>query len=72
MVCAVRVPLTKKLSALDAVLANEALVAIDAVAAYEADAAFRTYDAVVALLAQLEVPNREPVIDPNTPNDPVI
>jgi hypothetical protein len=49
IVCAVRVPLTKKLSADDAVAANDA------------DTAFNIKDDVAALFAQLEVPNNDPV-----------
>jgi hypothetical protein len=51
IVCAVSVPLTVKLSAEDAVAALEELTA------------FSTYDDVTAFCAQLEVPNKEPVIE---------
>ena len=67
IVCAVKVPRTKKLSA------------DDAVAAYDADTAFKTYDAVAAndavpldkpiindaLVANDAVPSNEPVTPPN-------
>ena len=83
-VCAVNVPLTVKLSALDAVDAKEALVDVvandaltafktyDAVVANDALTAFATNDAVVAFDAQLAVPNRDPVIPLVTFREPVI
>ena len=53
-------------------VAYDALNAYDALRAYDALAAFKIYDADIALLAQLEVPNKEPVIPAVTINETVI
>ena len=60
-VCAVIVLLTSKLEAVAFCLIKK-LSAEEAVAANEADTAFSTYEAVVAFCAQDAVPNKEPVI----------
>ena len=70
-VCAVIVLLTRRFDAVAFCLITK-LSADDAVAANDALTALSTNEAVVALSAQLEVPNKDPVIPADTLREPVI